>query len=84
VTVPLTENEFGAMVSLCFNIGARNFANSSVVKKLNVGDRKGAADAFLLWNEGTIGGKRQAIPHLTERRKAERALFLKTADKRGT
>lgn len=77
VTVPVTENEFGAMVSLCFNIGSQSFARSSVVRLLNPGNRAGAADAFLLWNKGTIGGVRQEIPHLTERRKKERNLFLK-------
>lgn len=72
VTVPVTENEFSAMVSLCYNVGPRSFAGSSVVRKLNAGDRAGAADAFLLWNKA--GGV--VIPHLVERREKERALFL--------
>ncbi len=72
VTVPVTQNEFSAMVSFCFTVGTQNLSKSSIVKKLNTGDRPGAADAFLLWVKA--GGK--VIPHLVERRKAERALFL--------
>ena len=51
VKVPVTQTEFDAMVSLCFNIGPGGFAKSSVVRRLNAGDRKGAAKAFLMWNK---------------------------------
>ena len=70
VTVSLTQNEFDALVSLCFNIGQGAFSKSSVVRKLNSGDKKGAADAFLLWKNA--GGK----PILLKRRQAERLQFL--------
>ena len=76
VKVPVTKNEYSAMVSLCYNIGPQSFSRSSVVSKLNGGDRVGAADSFLLWNKATIGGVRQAVPYLTARREKERALFL--------
>jgi lysozyme len=72
VTVPVTRNEFSAMVSLCYNVGYGNFEKSSVVRLLNAGDRAGAAEAFLLWVKA--GG--QVVPHLVDRRNAERALFL--------
>ncbi len=72
VTVKVNENEFSAMVSLCYNLGGGNFGASSVVSKLNNGDRNGAADAFR--NHNKAGG--QVIAHLTERREKERALFL--------
>jgi lysozyme len=72
VTAPVTGNEFSAMVSLCYNVGYGNYEKSSVVRLLNAGDRAGAADAFLRWVKG--GGK--IIPHLVDRRNAERALFL--------
>ena len=67
VRVPLNQNQYDALYSLCFNIGANGFKNSSVVKKLNAGDYAGAADAFLLWNKPAV---------LEPRRKKERALFL--------
>jgi len=72
VTVPLNQNEFDALVSLVFNIGGGAFGRSTVRRKLNAGDRAGAADAFLMWNKA--GGR--VVRGLTIRRKAERALFL--------
>ena len=73
VTRSPTQNQFDAMVSLCFNIGPSGFAKSTVVRKFNGGDAAGAADAFLLWRKA--GGR--VIPGLEARRKDERALFLK-------
>jgi len=35
ITVPLTQNQFDALTSLAYNIGAKNFANSTVVKYIN-------------------------------------------------
>jgi lysozyme len=77
VTVPVTSNEFSAMASLCHNLGTGGYSRSSVVTKLNAKDRKGAADAFLNHDKATVNGVKKALPQLTERRKKERALFLK-------
>ncbi len=70
VTVPLAAHEFDALISLAFNIGAGAFARSTLVRRLNAGDRAGAAEAFLMW--ANAGGK----PLLLRRRKAERRQFL--------
>jgi len=51
VKVQISQTEFDALVSLCFNIGQGGFARSTVVKRLNTGDRAGAAKAFLMWNK---------------------------------
>ena len=67
VKVPLSQNQFDALYSLCFNIGETNFRKSTVVRKLNDGDYKGAADAILMWNKPAV---------LQKRRERERALFL--------
>lgn len=67
VKVPLDQNQYDALYSLCFNIGAPNFSKSTVVKRLNAGDYKGAADAILMWNKPEV---------LKKRRKKERELFL--------
>ena len=67
------QNQFDAMVSLCFNIGPGNFAKSSIVTYFNSGHAARAADRFLAWNKA--GGK--VLKGLERRRKAERALFLK-------
>jgi lysozyme len=72
LTRPATPEQFGAMVSLAYNIGPGAFAKSSVLKRFNAGDIQGAADAFLMWNKA--GGK--VLNGLTRRREAERALFL--------
>lgn len=49
VTVPLHQHEYDAYVDLSYNIGTAAFCGSSVVKRLNAGDYKGACDAILMW-----------------------------------
>jgi len=72
ITRTPTGNQFGAMVSLAYNIGPGAFNKSTVLRRFNAGDTSGAADAFLMWNKA--GGK--VLAGLTRRRKAERELFL--------
>jgi lysozyme len=67
IRVPLSQNQYDALYSLCFNIGETNFKQSTVVKRINAGDMDGAANAFLMWNKPAV---------LTARRNKERALFL--------
>lgn len=76
VKVPLTQNQFDALVSIVFNIGGPAFRRSTLLKKLNAKDYAGAADQFRVWNKGTVDGKKVAIKGLTNRRNDERALFL--------
>ena len=73
VMVPLDQGEFDALVSFVFNLGSGNFGKSTLLKKLNHGDRIGASDEFKRWNRA--GGK--VLSGLTRRRAAERALFLR-------
>jgi len=72
VKVPLSQNEFDALVDFAYNVGVGNLRSSTLLKKLNAADRAGAADEFLKWNKG--GGK--VLPGLVRRREAERKLFL--------
>lgn len=72
VKVGLTQEQFDALVSFTYNLGARSLSTSTLLRKLNVGDYAGAADEFLRWNKA--GGK--VLNGLTRRREAERALFL--------
>jgi lysozyme len=67
-----TENEFGAMVSLAYNIGPGAFKRSTVLREFNAGNKQAAADAFRMWNKA--GGA--VLRGLTRRREAERNLFL--------
>ena len=62
-----------AGVSLTYNIGIGGFCGSTVARKLNARDIRGACDAFLMWDKAK--GKR--IKGLTIRREAERKLCLK-------
>lgn len=70
--VPVNGNEFGAMVSLCFNIGGTAFAGSTLLKDVNCGRYEQAADQFTRWTHS--GGV--VLPGLVRRRSLERALFL--------
>ncbi|MBP8282382.1 MAG: lysozyme [Chromatiaceae bacterium] len=72
VTVPLTQSQFDALVSLVFNIGGGAFRKSTLLQKLNAGDYAGAAGEFGRW----VKAKGRVLPGLVTRRAAERALFL--------
>lgn len=71
VEVPLSANQFDALVSFVFNVGWRKFAGSTLLKKLNAADYDGAAAEFLRWKYagGTV------INGLLRRRIAEKKLF---------
>lgn len=71
VKVSINQNQYDALCSLIFNIGASAFSTSTVLKRLNQGDYQGAADAFLMWKRA---GNEPEI--LLPRRKRERELFL--------
>lgn len=51
VQVALTQDEFDALASLAFNIGGSAFSKSTIVRRLNDGDKPGAAEAILMWNK---------------------------------
>jgi lysozyme len=70
--VPTSQNQFDAMSSLAFNIGLTRFANSTVLKRHKLGNKLGAANAFLMWK--LSNGK--VLPGLVRRREAERKLYL--------
>lgn len=73
VTVPINDNQFSALVSFTFNIGAGALQESTLLSLLNAGARSEiVANQLLRWNKA--GG--EALPGLTRRRQAERALFL--------
>lgn len=71
VKVPLNDNQFSALVSLCFNIGEGNFSKSTLVRKLNAGDYDGAANEFKRWKYDN--GK--VLRGLVRRRVSEEVLF---------
>lgn len=75
--VPTSEDEFAAMVSLAFNIGLANLATSTLLKRHKLGNKVGAANAFLMWNKARnpATGKLQVLPGLNRRREAEKELY---------
>lgn len=67
VEVPLSQEQFDALVSFVFNVGVTQFVESTLLKKLNVGDYEGAAKQFDRW----------VIPvEVTGRRMSEKKQFL--------
>lgn len=72
VSVPLTQNQFDALVSLAFNIVNGAFQKSTLLKHLNAGRYNEAAEQFLVWTKDNGRVSRG----LVRRRVREHALFL--------
>jgi len=68
----ISQNQFDALVSFTYNVGAGSEAHSTLIQVLNAGNYQTAADQFLVWDH--VNG----VPNagLLRRRTAERALFL--------
>ena len=63
---PMTQFQFDAFVSICFNIGPSGFAGSTFVKKFNEGDLEGCYAAIGMWDKP---------PEIVPRRNGERVQF---------
>jgi lysozyme len=50
VKVPLYQHEYDALVGFSYNVGSNAFCKSTLVRKLNAGDYKGACDEILRWD----------------------------------
>lgn len=70
-----SQNQFDALIALCFNIGVTNFNGSTLLKKHRAGDYSGARAEFARWNKATVDGKLVVLDGLTKRRAAEAALY---------
>lgn len=79
VSVPLSQNQFDALVSFVHNLGAGNFASSTLLKKLNRGQYDEVPEQFLRWNKARVDGVLTELRGLTRRRTAEAALFTMDA-----
>lgn len=73
VTVPLTQEQFDALVSFVFNVGEGSFSKSTMLKKINKFDCWGAGAEFPRW--ANAGGK--PLPGLVKRRASEREQWEK-------
>ena len=72
IKTALTENQYSALTSFTFNVGAGALQRSTLRMKLNRSEYQGAADEFPKWR---IAGGR-ILAGLVRRRAAERSLFL--------
>lgn len=77
VKVPLTDHQFGALVSFDLNTGALD--KSTLLKKLNGGDYEAVPKELMKWTKvksGPLGMKKNS-PGLVNRRSAEIGLWSK-------
>ncbi len=72
VVVPLSMAQMGALAAFVYNVGISAFNTSTLLRKLNLGDYKGAADQLDRWVHA--GGSK--LRGLATRRAAEKELFL--------
>lgn len=72
-----TAHQLAAFQSFAYNIGEAGFAGSTVLRRFNAGDIKGAASAFDMWIKADDGtGKRVDNNGLKRRRREEVQIFL--------
>jgi lysozyme len=76
VTVPLSQNQFDALVSFAFNVGVTALRYSTLLRLLNQGLYDEAASQFLRWDKARVDGKLVPVAGLAKRRQRERLLFL--------
>lgn len=74
--VATTDDQFGAMVSLAYNIGVDAFRGSTVLRMHRLDRHMEAANAFCMWDKATVDGKLVVMPGLVRRRQEEKALYL--------
>jgi lysozyme len=72
VHVPLTENQFSALVSFVFNVGINAFRKSTLLRLVNSKEHEKAAQEFKRW---VFAGKKR-LKGLERRREAESRLYL--------
>lgn len=76
VQIPLTQNEYDALVDFVFNLGCGVFWNSTLRKLLNSGEVQSAALEFNKWDHAS--GK--VVAGLLRRRQTEEKLFDENED----
>lgn len=75
VKVPLNDNQYAALVSFAYNVGAHNFERSTLLRLLNTGDYEAVGPQLARW----VNAGGQQLRGLVRRRKAEADLFYQPA-----
>ena len=73
VKIDLKQNEFDALTSWTYNLGVGNLQSSTLLKKLNSGDKNSVPSEMVRWNKAA--GK--VLAGLTRRREAEAKLWAR-------
>lgn len=68
----IPDPSYAAFLSFAWNVGIGNFCNSTLHRRLNAGDLRGACNELLKWTRA--GGR--VLPGLVKRRQQERDLCL--------
>jgi lysozyme len=76
VKVPLSDNQFAALVSFDFNTGALH--KSTLLKKLNAGDYKAVPSELMKWVKAKVNGKLTTVKGLQNRRASEAEMWKST------
>lgn len=71
VKVPLNDNQFGALVSFCFNVGAGAFATSTLLRRLNAGEYEAVPGELARW----VYSSGKKLTGLVRRRQEEGRLW---------
>lgn len=75
VKVPLSDNQFAALVSFCFNVGIGAFKGSTLLKRLNKGKYDAVPYELLKWTKTTVNGVKIDSQGLRNRRNKEIGLW---------
>jgi lysozyme len=76
VKVPVKQGEYDALVSFSYNVGPANLGSSTLLRKLNAGDRIGSCMEYSKW----IYADKRILNGLRTRRYNEQAMCLKEGD----
>lgn len=71
VSVPVSDDQFGALVAFVYNVGEGNFQRSTLRSKLNLGQIEPASSEFLRW----VRANGKILPGLQARRACEKTLY---------
>lgn len=73
INQPLTDNQFGALVSFAYNCGVTALAGSTLLKKVNINPNDDSIGLeFMKWTKA----KGVVLPGLVKRRQSEKELYF--------